>query len=86
MLDPSNTNRDVYADEAYVDGEREASLTEQGWRTHIQRKGTKDKAISETQEQRNKHIATTRAQGRMQRKVRLALHSSEVHSLFLRVQ
>ena len=61
VLDPSNTSRDVYADKGYVDGEREARLTGQGWRMHIQRKGTKDKAISATQEQRNKRIARTRA-------------------------
>ena len=61
VLDPSNTSRDVYADKGYVDGEREARLTGQGWRMHIQRKGTKDKAISATQEQRNKRIAKTRA-------------------------
>jgi IS5 family transposase len=61
VLDPSNTSRDLYADKGYVDGEREARLTGQGWRMHIQRKGTKDKAISATQEQRNKHIAKTRS-------------------------
>jgi IS5 family transposase len=61
VLDPSNTSRDLYADKGYVDGEREARLTGQGWRMHIQRKGTKDKAISATQEQRNKRIAKTRA-------------------------
>lgn len=61
VLDPANTNRNILADKGYVDGEREARLTKQGWRMHIQRKGSKDKPISETQERRNRRIAKTRA-------------------------
>lgn len=61
VLDPSNTNRDIVADKGYVDGEREARLNQQGWRVRIQRKGSKDKPISATQEGRNKRIAKTRA-------------------------
>ena len=45
VLDPANTNRDILADKGYVDGEREARLSKQDWRMHIQRKGTKDKPI-----------------------------------------
>jgi IS5 family transposase len=37
VLDPANTNRDILADKGYVDGEREARLSKQGWRMHIQR-------------------------------------------------
>ena len=61
VIDPDNTSRDIYADKGYVDGEREARLKEQGWRMHIQRKGTKDKPLSEAQERRNKRIAKPRA-------------------------
>ena len=61
VLDPANTNRDILADKGYVDGEREARLTKQGWRMHIQRKGSKGKPISETQKRRNTRIAKTRA-------------------------
>lgn len=61
VIDPDNTSRDIYADKGYVDGEREARLKEQGWRMHIQRKGSKDKPLSEAQERRNKHIAKPRA-------------------------
>ena len=61
VLDPDNSSRDLYADKGYVDGEREARLKGQGWRVHIQRKGSKDKPISETQERRNKRIAKIRA-------------------------
>ncbi|MFB9244548.1 transposase [Massilia antarctica] len=50
-----------WADKGYVDGEREGRLSKQGWRMHIQRKGSKGKPISEAQERRNKRIAKTRA-------------------------
>jgi IS5 family transposase len=45
----------------YVDGEREARLASAGWRMFIQRKGSKDKPLSDTQERRNRCIAKTRA-------------------------
>ncbi|MGK5021368.1 transposase [Janthinobacterium lividum] len=60
VIDPTNTNRDLYANKGYVDGMREMRLKRQGSRTHIQRKGSKDKPISEAQERRNKRIAKTR--------------------------
>src|SRR5471032_1181251 len=37
--------------------EREASLKQQGWRVHIQRKGCATKGISDTQKLRNRHTA-----------------------------
>ncbi|CUI06345.1 hypothetical protein [Massilia antarctica] len=43
----------------YVDGDRKERLNEQGWGVRIQRKGSKDYPISETQERRNKRIAKT---------------------------
>ena len=55
------TNRDILAEKGYVDGEREERLTKQGWRMHIQRKGTKDNPISEAQQRRNDPIVKTRA-------------------------
>ena len=61
VLDPANTNRDILADKGYVDGEREARLNEQGWRIHIQRKGSKGKPIPEAQQRHNHRIAKTRA-------------------------
>ena len=60
-LDPASANRNILADKGYVDAEREARLSKQGWRVHIQRKGRKDKPISETQKRRNHRIAKTRA-------------------------
>jgi len=61
VLDTANTSRTVLADKGYVDGEREARLTDAGWRMFIQCKGGKDKPLSETQERRNRRIAKTRA-------------------------
>lgn len=61
VIDPANTSRDIYADKGYVDGAREARLTAQGWRMHIQRKGSKDQPLSDAQEQRNRRIAKPRA-------------------------
>lgn len=61
VLDPANTNRNMLADKGYVDGEREVRLSKQGWRMHIQRKGSKDKPISDTQQRSNHRIAKTRA-------------------------
>jgi len=61
VLDPANTNRNILADKGYIDSEREVRLGQQGWRMHIQRKGSKDKPISDTQQLRNRRIAKTRA-------------------------
>jgi IS5 family transposase len=61
VLDAANTSQVVLADKGYVDGEREARLASAGWRMFIQRKGGKDKPLSETQERRNRRIAKTRA-------------------------
>ena len=61
LLDPNNTSCDVYADRGCPSAEREATLTAAGWRVQIQRKGSANKPISETQKQRNRRIATPRA-------------------------
>jgi len=61
VLDPANTDRDILANKGYVDGQREARLSKQGWRMHIQRKGSKGKPISKAQQRRNHRIAKPRA-------------------------
>jgi IS5 family transposase len=61
LLDPANTSSDVYAYRGYPSAEREQNLTKAGWRVHIQRKGTAQRGISDTQKQRNRRIATPRA-------------------------
>jgi IS5 family transposase len=54
VLDAANTSQAILADKGYVDGKREARLASAGWRMFIQRKGGKDKSLSETQEKRNR--------------------------------
>jgi transposase, IS5 family len=61
VIDPANTNRDVYADRGYPSEEREAWLKANGYRNRIQRKGHRNKPLSEAQQRRNHGIAKTRA-------------------------
>jgi IS5 family transposase len=61
VIDTANTSRDVYADRGYPSEEREAWLKENGYRNRIQRKGHRNKPLSEAQQRRNQRIATTRA-------------------------
>lgn len=61
LLDPANTNRDVFADKGYPSAEREAKLKAEGYRNHIQRKGARNHPLSECQERRNRRIAKIRA-------------------------
>lgn len=61
VIDPFNTNRDVYADRGYPSKAREKALKEGGFRSCIQRKGTKQKPLSACQQRRNLRLAKTRA-------------------------
>lgn len=61
VLDRGNTSRDVYADRGYPSKEREAWLKANGYRCRIQRKGNKNKPLSECQKRRNQRIAKVRA-------------------------
>ena len=54
VSDEANTSRAVLADKGYVDGERETRLADTGWRMFIQRKGCKDKPLSDTPVARQK--------------------------------
>lgn len=61
VFDTSNTSRDVYADRGYPSEDREAWLKAKGFRNPIQRKGKRNKPLSECQQRRNHRIAKTRA-------------------------
>ena len=61
VLDAHNTSRDVYADRGYPSVAREAWLKKNGFRNQIQRKGARNKPLSECQQRRNQRIARTRA-------------------------
>ena len=60
VLDPANTNRDVFADKGYPRVEREAQMKTAGYRNPIQRKGHRNQPLSECQARRNRRIAKTR--------------------------
>ncbi|MBY0238812.1 MAG: IS5 family transposase [Burkholderiaceae bacterium] len=61
VLDPANTSRDIHADKGYINFKREERLTNERYRMHIQRKGSKNKPLSEAQQRRNRRIASPRA-------------------------
>lgn len=61
VFDPANTSQDVFADRGYPSKEREAWLRSKGYRSQIQRKGQKNKPLSECQQRRNHKIAKSRA-------------------------
>ena len=61
VLDPANRSRYVYADRGYPSAEREAWLKENRFRNQIQRKGHRNKPLSDCQQRRNQRIAKTRA-------------------------
>ena len=61
VFDTSNTRRAVYADRGYPSEQREAWLKAHGFRNQIQRKGQRNKPLSEGQQRRNHRIAKTRA-------------------------
>lgn len=61
LLDATHTSREVSADKGYVDGEREARLTEAGWRVKVQHKAKRGKPLSACQKGRNTRIAKVRA-------------------------
>ena len=59
--DRNNTSKDLYADRGYPSKAREDWLKARGYRNHIQRKGAKNKPLSECQQRRNRRIAQVRA-------------------------
>lgn len=61
VFDPANTSGDVYADRGYPSKAREAWLKREGYRSQIQRKGQKNKPLSECQQRRNHRISKSRA-------------------------
>lgn len=54
ILDNTNTSRDVWADSAYRSQEKLDALDKQGFREHLQRKGCRNKKLTEREQQGNK--------------------------------
>lgn len=61
LLDESNTSADVWADSAYRSEAKEATLKEQGWRSHIHRKGQKGKPLNARAQEANRKRSKVRA-------------------------
>lgn len=61
VLDPENTNADVYADSAYRSENIEQRLEYLWYRSRIHEKGTRSGPLSEVQQERNRKKSTVRA-------------------------
>jgi IS5 family transposase len=60
LLDDSNTNRDVFADSAYRSKERLKTLSQRGFREHLQRKGCRHQKLTEREKRGNHTRSKTR--------------------------
>lgn len=56
-----NTSKDVWADSAYRSEENELSLTAMGYRSHVNRKGYRNKPLTETEQRANTRKSKVRA-------------------------
>lgn len=56
-----NTSKDVWADSAYRSEAHEEALAEQGYRSHVHRKGKRNKPLTEREKQGNKTKSRIRA-------------------------
>ena len=61
LLDESNTSRDVWADSAYRSEDALNMLKEHGYREHLQRKGRRNRKLTEWEKQGNRKRSRTRA-------------------------
>ena len=61
VLDDTNTSGEVWADSAYHSGVRERSLAEGGWRSHIHRKGYRNRPLTRRSKEANRKRSKVRA-------------------------
>jgi IS5 family transposase len=61
LLDSSNSSKDVWADSAYRSQEKEARLKEVGYRSKVQRKGCKNKPLTQREQQGNRTRSKVRS-------------------------
>ena len=61
LLDPTNTASDVWADSAYRSKEIEAKLRERGLRSHVCRRGSRGKPLSERAQAANRTRSKVRS-------------------------
>jgi transposase, IS5 family len=61
LFDPSNSNRDIYADSAYRSKEHNILLTEKGYRNKVQRRAYKGKPLKKNEIKGNKTRSRVRS-------------------------
>lgn len=61
LLDPTNTNKSVWADSAYRSEEKEANLKKKGYRSQVQRKGKQNQPLSQRERQGNRTRSKVRS-------------------------
>ena len=61
ILDENNTSKDVYADSAYRSQEKEENLKKQRYRAHLQRKGYRNKPLTEWEKRGNRTRSKVRS-------------------------
>jgi len=61
LLDENNSSKDVWADSAYGSAEKRETLKEDGYRSHIQRKGCRYKKLTQPQIEANHKPSKTRS-------------------------
>ncbi len=61
LLDENNSSRDIWADSAYRSEERERDLKDSGYRSHIHRKGSRKRALTEREQEANRKRSTVRS-------------------------
>ncbi len=61
LLDEQNSSRDVWADSAYRSKKMERKLKQQGYRSHVHRKGTKKRALNAREQEANRKRSRIRA-------------------------
>lgn len=61
LLDAENSSKDVWADSAYRSKEKEASLKKKGYRSKVQRKGSRNQPLSKREQQGNRTRSKVRS-------------------------
>jgi len=60
LLDPNNTNADVWADSAYRSKEKESTLKESGYRSKVHQKGKRNKPLTKAKLKANRNKSSVR--------------------------
>ena len=61
LLDENNSSRALWADSAYRSAKRERELKDSGYRSHIHRKGSRKRALTEREQEANRKRSTVRS-------------------------